>query len=286
MVSLGILAPFGKRYVPTVGGVILFGKEEVRSQHVPDAKVDCARFLGTTKAKILDRLQIKASILDAIEEVSKFISRNTRLEAEIRSFKRKDIPEYPTVGIREALINAIAHADYSLLGSRIKIAIYSDRLEIENLGMFPFGYTMDDFIAGISKARNRVIVRTLNEIGFMEEWGSGYKRIHEFCKEQDYPNPKWEEFGAALRVTFYPFGTGHYISENSTLTTPQNLSERERLILSLFQIGDTLPFKDIYSRLTITISERMLRYNLVELAKKGVLISEGKGRNAAWKRIG
>ena len=62
----------------------------------------------------------------------RFIRRNTRLAAKIEHMHRQDIPEYPELAIREILVNAIGHADYSLSGMRILIGIYADRMEIQN----------------------------------------------------------------------------------------------------------------------------------------------------------
>ena len=74
---------------------------------------------------------------------------------------------------RSLMVNAVAHADYSLTGMRIRVAIYANRLEVENPGMLPFGMTLDDLKAGVSRIRNRVIVRVLRELGLVEEWGTG-----------------------------------------------------------------------------------------------------------------
>ena len=84
------------------------------------------------------------------------------------------------------------------------LAIYDDRLEIQNPGIMPPGMSIEQFKAGVSRIRNPVIARTLGELGLIEEWGSGYKRIKEACEKGGYPLPTWEEFGSALRVTFYP----------------------------------------------------------------------------------
>ena len=114
LLSLGVLVPYGERLVPSNGGVILFGSEKVREFHFPDARVSCALFQGVNKAHFLDRIDIDGGILPALSEVPKFVRRNSRLASRISSFIRKDIPAYPDVALREILINAIAHADYSL----------------------------------------------------------------------------------------------------------------------------------------------------------------------------
>ena len=143
LLSLGVLIRSGARMVPSIGGLILFGKPTIREQLIPDARVSCARFLGADKTNILDRLEVEGTIIDAVEEVTKFIRRNTRLSAEIKTMRRKDIPEYSPEAIREALINALAHTDYSLTGSRIQIAIFDKRREIINPGMLPFCFTLE-----------------------------------------------------------------------------------------------------------------------------------------------
>ena len=83
------------------------------------------------------------------------------------------------------------------------IAIFSDRLEIQNPGFLPFGMTLDSFKAGTSMVRNRTIAKVLRQLSLMEEWGSGYHRVMTACNEEGYPLPKWEEIGPVLRVTFW-----------------------------------------------------------------------------------
>ncbi len=106
-------------------------------------------------------------------------------------------------GVHERYIHLGAGADYSLSGMRILVGIYADRMEIQNPGMLPFGMTMEDLKAGVSKIRNRVIARVFREMGLMEEWGSGYKRVIHACQSGGYPEPDWEELGTAFRVIFH-----------------------------------------------------------------------------------
>ncbi|WP_297694389.1 ATP-binding protein, partial [uncultured Eudoraea sp.] len=171
--SLGLIVPYAGRKTVSNGCLILFGREKHRNRFFPDARVSCARFRGTDKSQFIDRLDIEGSLLDAVKDVPKFIRLNTRLLSRIESFKREDIPAYPELAVREVLINALVHSDYSLTGMRILVSIYSDRMEIQNPGMLPFGITLEDFKAGVSKIRNRVIARIFRELGLMEEWGSG-----------------------------------------------------------------------------------------------------------------
>jgi ATP-dependent DNA helicase RecG len=282
--SLGILIPFKKGFMPSIGGVILFGKDEIRQQYFPDAKVKCARFRGTTREDIVDRYEIKGSILDAVDEVPKFIARNTRFSAKIQKLRRKDIAEYPELALREILINAFAHADYSILGSTIQIAIFDDRLEVQNPGMLPFGFTMNDLKAGISRVRNRIIARVFHELHLMEEWGSGYKRVIEVCRKNNYPEPEWIEYGTSMRVTFFSHREASLLKPGDSLE--KALSDREKTILKLFDKTNTLPFREIFKHFSTLLSERMLRYELVQLKMKGYLVTLGKGPSTTWKKRG
>ncbi len=281
--SLGILVPHARNLVPSVGGLILFGRPSELKQSFPDARVSCGRFIGDNKANILDRYEVEGTILDAVESVPKFIARNTRLAAQIEGIRRKDIPEYPHLAIREVLINALVHNDYSIKGAHIQIAIFDNRLEVQNPGMLPFGFTMEDLKAGVSRVRNRVIARVFHELQLMEVWGSGYKRCMEDCRLGNYLAPEWLELGAAVRVTFSP----HQRTQTKELQPSQEvlheLLERQKTILSLFQPGLQLSFREIFKLLSESIPERTLRYDLALLRSRKLLLPQGKGRATVWQ---
>jgi hypothetical protein len=76
-------------------------------------------------------------------------------EAVIGPVKRSDLWTFPVVAVREAIMNAIVHADYAQHGAPIRVALFDDRLEVENPGLLPFGLTIEDIQKGISKLRNR-----------------------------------------------------------------------------------------------------------------------------------
>lgn len=283
MQSLGILVPHARSLVPSIGGLILFGKPAELHRFFPDARISCARFIGISKANILDRYEVEGTIIDAVESVPKFIARNTRLAAEIKGIHRKDIPEYPHVAVREVLINALVHNDYSIKGARIQVAIYDNRLEIQNPGMLPLGFTIEDMKAGISRVRNRVIARVFHELKLMEVWGSGYKRSIEDCKLGNYPTPEWLELGAAVRVTFFPHTKTIIEKTIPSSQIRHEISERQEKILALFHPGLQLSFREIFTQLSQSIPERTLRYDLAILREKQVLESLGRGRATVWQ---
>jgi len=115
----------------------------------------------------------------------------------------------------------------------------------------------------------------------MEEWGSGYKRVIEACRKNDYSEPEWLEQGTSIRVTLFSQKTSY---RRVVKPLDKDLSDRQKAILALFKKGKTLPFRTIFKTLSAKISERMLRYELAQLKKKGLIISKGRGPSTVWQK--
>ena len=280
--TLGILVRYSGKLVCSNGGLILFGQDELREKYFPNAKVRCARFQGTDKVDFIDLYDCEGTIVEAMNDVPNFIRRNTRLAAKIDQIQRQDIPEYALVAIREVLTNALVHADYSIKGMNPRIVIFSDRLEIENPGMLPFGYTLEEFIAGVSHIRNKVIARVFRELNLMEEWGTGYRRIIEACQSGGYQTPSWDELGTAIRVVFQPHLAAQEKIESLIHQETKELTLRQQKILTFLQNKKPISAKTIHKDLKEEISERSLRNDLLELKAKGLLKMMGNGPSTLW----
>lgn len=280
--SLQILCHYDGKVYPTNGGIILFGKNDERLSYFPNTEISCARFSGKTKAEFIDRLDLVDSSLISIEEVPKFIRRNTTMSAQFGDIKRKDIPQYPVKAIREVLLNALMHANYELRGSRFFVAIYDDRLEIQNPGSFPPGMTIEDFKAGISKIRNPMVARIFREKESLEAWGSGYQRICDICEEGDYPVPEFEEVGPVIRVTFYPVGRKDKQSSKRMTDAGEALTLRQIEILAILEKHGALSTKEIHAHLKKPLSERSVRDQLNQLDKLGKIRAEGATNKRKW----
>ncbi|MFZ4099927.1 MAG: ATP-binding protein [Chlamydiia bacterium] len=199
--TLGIYTEHLGRKCATVGGTLLFDPD--RLKFFPDSLIRCARFSGASKEHILDQRDIEAPLVQSIDEALLFIERNTRSAGRIGRMYRKDIPEYPKEALREALINAIVHADYSMKGCHIQVAIFDDRIEFLSPGGLPFGQTMEKALAGFSRLRNRVLGRAFRELRLIEQWGSGLQRILSLCRKRGLKAPDIAEFDQHFRVTLY-----------------------------------------------------------------------------------
>ena len=185
--------------VPTKGAVLLFGKE--RTRHFPDAWVQCGRFVGRDKAVIFDHIELYDPLPQAADSIMLFLKKHAMRSADFSGIRRKDVWSIPLGILREAVINALVHADYSQRGAPIRVAFFDDRIEIENPGILLPGMTIEDMKQGVSRIRNHVIARIFRELKLIEQWGSGVRRMFREAEKQGLPEPKIEEIGMRLRFT-------------------------------------------------------------------------------------
>ena len=197
--TLRITAEHQGRRVPTIGGLLLFGTD--RFSRFPDAWIQAGRFAGVHRARLVDSLEIRSLLPSAAEDAIAFARKHLTNESIIEGVRREDRWSVPIVAVREAVMNAIVHADYAQQGAPIRLALFDDRIEIENPGLLPFGLTIEDIMQGVSKLRNRVIGRVFHELHLIEQWGSGIQRMTAACVEAGLAAPKLEEIGMHFRVT-------------------------------------------------------------------------------------
>ena len=292
--TLRLVTPHQGRLVPTVGGILLFGTD--RLAHFPDAWIQAGRFAGTDKATIADHLDIKTPPVQAVEDAVAFVQKHALRGVKIRQVRREDQWSVPIVAIREAIVNAVVHADYSQRGAPIRLAIFDDRIEVENPGLLPFGLTLDDLPQGISRLRNRTIGRVFHELGLVEQWGSGVQRMIATCREAGLAPPAWEEVGLRLRVTIY---TGASASTNAGVAerydgtpaagvelvgteTGYVVDGTDQLILALLESGAEHGTAEIAKAVGLT--PRATRTRLVKLVSRGLVREVGTGPHDPKRR--
>lgn len=254
--TLRLLTSYQGRKVPTVGGLLLFGKE--REHHFPDAWIQVGRFDGTDKSRILDHAELHGPLIESIEAAVAFVHKHALHGAEIGAVRRRERWSVPPVAVREAIINAVAHADYSQRGAPIRVSLFDDRLEVESPGLLPLGLTVEDLRRGISKLRNRVIGRVFHELGLIEQWGSGIQRMTAACRAAGLAEPGLEEIGTRFRVTLFSARIG-----------PSAIDPIDQAILDILVEGKGLPTSEIARGIDLT--PRATRTRLVKLMERGLV---------------
>ena len=172
----------------SVAGLLLFGKAPQEAMY--HARISAVRWSGNEAGEeIIDRQEILGRLPQQIEHAEAFVLRNTRLSTTIKGVQQTDIYEYPRPALREAIVNAVAHRDYSLDGAQILLYIFDDRLEIRSPGILPNSVTLDSIRTHYSKPRNETIARVLFNLGYVNTLGSGIPRMIRLVREQAGRDP-------------------------------------------------------------------------------------------------
>jgi len=257
--------------------VVLFGTRFLPDY--PQCQVRMARFKGIDKTEFLDNRQVHSNGFELLDEAMLFLQRHLPVAGRIRPgvLERQDEPLFPLEALREALVNAICHRDYSRAGGAVSIAIYDDRLEIWSDGTLPFGLRIEDLKRDHqSRPRNPLIAEVFYRRGLVERWGRGTQKIVELCVAAGHPEPEFVEQAGAVAVRFLPSG---YIAPHRIA---HDLTNRQREILQLLAHAPQLAFREIREHLVVAPPDRTLREDLILLKRLGLVGSSGHGRGAVW----
>ncbi len=187
---------------PTFLGVILFGKENLLELREFDySKIKITRYKGIDRTEILSTQFFELPLALKIESIIDYTLSEIPKTQKLVGAKRERIPLLPEFAVREAVINAIVHRDYSLKGASVQVDIFSDRCKITSPGVLPGALSIDLLGQGISEIRNRSLARIFRGAGFMEELGSGISRMIQEMRNSGNPRPEFEEKGRYFCVT-------------------------------------------------------------------------------------
>jgi len=183
--------------------VVLFGKKF--PPDFPQCEIRLARFRGTDKDEFLDQRAVYGPAFKLLEEAGIFCQRHFPLPGKIvpEQFQRVDTPLIPTDAMREILINALIHRDYSIAGGSIGLAIFDDRVEVWSPGTLPGGLNARDLSRKHSSVRrNPTIAEVFYRAGLIEKWGRGTNRVIAQCRDHGITPPEFEEVAGSVLVTF------------------------------------------------------------------------------------
>ena len=140
---------------------------------------------------------------------------------------RKEKYELPPEAIREMIVNAHCHRNF-LYESCIQVAVYDDRLEVTSPGGLYNGLTYEELMSGHSRIRNKGIANVFSQMGLVESWGSGIRRILDAAKDYDLAEPVFQEFDNMFRVELFrsvsPMYNRRNIGETSEKTSEKHQS--------------------------------------------------------------
>lgn len=225
----------------TQDGKLTYGASLFKDDSKKDETlITCHLYDGFEKdAKVLDVKRFKGNLIDEYEFMKKFIMLNTRRGYEkIKNGGQKTIMSYPYSSIDEALINSLAHRDYSIQGTQIDIAIFLDRIDIYTPGSWLLNKNASeyDWSKMPSIRRNKIICEMFTLAGLMEKGGTGFRQMHR--DYMPYPDklPTFENYGDYSILTLFD------LTYNETKDRQQEISNET---LNVPQKSGEIPFKDV-----------------------------------------
>ncbi|OIN95808.1 hypothetical protein AUJ66_08190 [Candidatus Desantisbacteria bacterium CG1_02_38_46] len=167
---------------PTLAGILFFGKNP--QAFIPFAKIIAAYIPGKDiSIPPSDRKDLEGKIPDILNGSTKFLKLYLREEHRIKGFESELYPEIPEEVLREGIVNAVAHRDYTINAS-IRLFIFEDRIEIRTPGKLPDTVTIGSMKAGCHVLRNPTLYNLLYKIGMVTDTGSGVCRMIKTMKEK------------------------------------------------------------------------------------------------------
>lgn len=226
----------------------------------------------------LDRKEYDDDVFTQLENVENFIKNYISLSSEIKGLQREDHYEIPLEAIRESLINAVVHRDYSNYGRDIKIGIYDDMVNIVSPGAFPSTITQEDILEGRSEIRNKVIARVFKELNYIEQWGSGIRRIKSSCKARGLKEPEIDEKGDFVDVSLFRevVNAVEMREDNISLT-----DQEEKILDYLRKHNRQIKTKNV--KIVLGVEDRRAREVLKDLVDKHVIEKKGKGPSTFYE---
>lgn len=228
--------------------------------------IKCARYLGNDKLDFQDRKEFKGSILTQVEEVFDYLTLYNAKSAHFEGLQRVEQESFPSYALREALINAVTHRDYSFSGS-ILIHLFQDRLEIVSLGGLVKGLTIEDIELGVSQSRNPKLANVLYRLKWIESYGTGLQRMKESYK-QNHEQPFWTVGPNAFVVT---------LPKQTIATTLTEYAELDDWLKQHPEF--TTKELEVY----LNKSKGTVRKIVVNLLEKGQIIRLGNGPSTRYR---
>lgn len=243
--------------------------------------IKLAVFDGSKKSVFRDRKELSGSLLTQLEDAYSYIDQFNHTRAEFGGLERIDRRDYPSEALREALLNAITHRDYSFSGSTL-ISIFDDRIEFVTIGGLVRGLTFDDIMLGVSALRNPNLANVFYRLKLIEAYGTGILKINESYADFAV-KPQFEVTDNAFKITL-PNINYAGARKDVTATAPLKVAdkaERREILLRLAGKQGYIIRKDVEAELKVSQATAILI--LRDMVEKGLLIKEGSGKQQKYR---
>lgn len=274
-----------KLYSPEVTGgltnsaILLFGRDPQR--FCISSEVKCVQWHGRERHKPMLSYQIyKGTLFDMADAAVAFVLSKLDLRVGTRS-KGTEAPreyEIPVSAVAEAIINAIAHRDYTSAGS-VQVELFSDRLVVRNPGAINPALSKDElFVEHASYPNNSLIADQLYQTKHIEKFGTGLTDLIHDCRAAGLKDPEIDDSRSEFVITIWRPDSS--AAEASTANIPQIKKVKDSEIIAMMLSFPNLSVAGLANKLQIKYSE--LRYRIDQLKHSGILKREGARKSGRW----
>ena len=238
--------------------------------------IKLAVFEGTSKAVFRDRKEFGGSLFRQLADVTDYLNLVNKVHATFKGLTRVDNYDYPPVAIREALLNAVVHRDYSLSGSTF-INVYDDKMEFLSLGGLVYGLNIQTIKQGYSMTRNAKLANIFYKLRLVEAYGTGIPRIMEIYKA--YVNkPQIDVTDNSFRICFPNLNYGKNGAAIKKVNIP---TEIEQDILNFIREKGIATRRDVIDGLSLKSTNA---YNMLKaLVEQGKLTTSRDGKITVYR---
>lgn len=212
------------------------------------------------------------SLIKTTNEIVDYIDKQNKTFTTITSSKRKEEKLFDSIAMREALINALVHSDYTYENTPT-FRIFDDHIDIISVGGIPEGLEQEEFLSGYMSPKNPQLMKIFRDLGFVEHMGTGIIRILSKYDKSIFT------FSTNFIKVSIPFNkTGNDIA-NSKI--PKNVTKRQSKIMELIDQNTNITQDEIAS--IIGVSRYTIIREIKTLEEKNYLYRVGSNKTGYWK---
>ena len=247
-------------------------------------RIFCTRWNGLNKTSLeeaSDDDEYSGGLVKLLDSALNFVRKNTKKKWKKDASGRVEMPEYDEVAIREAIVNAIIHRQYTNVGSEVTIDIFDNRIEITSPGPMASGVlinkSLDTKVPSIR--RNPILADIFARMKFMDRRGSGFDKIINGTNRLFDDNNNHVEFyatGTHFSVVIY---NANY--ENGTING--TINDNEELVYMLMKKNAKITVTEIIEK--TNIPRRTINRIITRLKEKELIVREGSNKDGYWKIV-
>ena len=269
--------PFGTAQMKTLGLIhsenIYTNLALLLSDQCPHI-IKAATFRGSTQDDFQDRKEFTGSLIKQLNDAYDYLEMRNQTKATFQGLYRTDARDYPEKAIREALLNAIEHRDYSFSAPTL-ISVFSDRIEFVSYGGLAGGVQLEDILNGISVCRNRKLAGIFYRLKLVEAYGTGLPKIRDAYARKSV-QPEFHAGPMSFRVVLPNMNQAAVLSK----TENDVQAEDTKTILQYIKENGAVTRSTIEEHfgLSVSTATRLIR----KLKESGQITAIGKGKSTRY----